>query len=265
MVEAVIVGMLLYLEPAGVLGAVALGEALACAWRRQPLLKLVLQRRAAPRWPPSPPASSSPCSGPRGPPGRPAGWPPCSPSCCYATATHASTSAVLAVVEGRRFRHLFAASLAPVAIASAVSASIGLVAVVLIGVTPAAVLLVVPLVLVMLAETRRLATHRAEKLRFERLYAASSRSSGLQDLPDVMAVLADEARALVTGATGICSTVDRAGTWLGVVVDDSGTPSRTAGRAGRPAPPRRRRLRRARWPTSCPPACARSCRRSRPS
>lgn len=107
--------------------------------------------------------------------------------CCYATATHAFTSAVLAVVEGSQFSPVFAAALVPVAIASVISATLGLVAVVLFSVAPLAVVLVAPLVLVMVAETRRLAMQRAEQLRFERLDAASSRTGGLTSLPEVMA------------------------------------------------------------------------------
>ncbi|HET9444015.1 MAG TPA: HAMP domain-containing sensor histidine kinase, partial [Acidimicrobiales bacterium] len=83
-------------------------------------------------------------------------------------------------------------------------------------------LLVAPLVLLMVLETRRLADHRDEHLRFERLYAASSRTGGLQSLPVVMATLAEEARSLVTGAAGACCTVDRDGAWEGVLVDDHG-------------------------------------------
>lgn len=218
-VEAVIVAMLLHLEPAGVLAAVALGEVLGCAWQRQPPTKLLynLANTAAA-------ATASALvfkllGGDAG--SAEVTWlAVLAATGLYTTATCASTSAVLGVLEGRRFREVFTASLAPVAIAGVVSATIGLVAVVLAKVSLTALLLIVPLVLVMVAEIRRLAVHRAEHLRFERLYAASSRTGNLQSLPEVLASLADEARLLVTGAAGVCCTVDRAGQWQGVVVDD---------------------------------------------
>lgn len=218
-VEAVVVAMLLHLQPAGVVAAAVLGEALACAWQRQPPAKLLynLASTAAAA------IAAALVFGLLAGNGASDGitWlAVLAAASLYATATHASTSAVLAVLEGGRFHQVFAASLAPVAIAGVVSATIGLVAVVLASVTPAAILLIVPLVLVMVAEIRRLAVHRAEHLRFERLYAASSRTGNLQSLPEVLASLADEARLLVTGAAGICCTVDRAGDWQGVVVDD---------------------------------------------
>lgn len=221
MVEAVVVAMLLQLTPAGVLAAAVLGEALACAWQRQAPSKLVFNAASA--------ASAAmvaavvfhllradgAADGVTWVAALVAG-------CCYATATHASTTAVLAVVEGGRFSKVFAASLVPVAVASVISTTIGLVAVVLDSVSPAAVVLVAPLVLVMVAETRRLANQRAEQLRFERLYAASSRTGGLTSVPEVMATLAGEARALVTGAAALCCTRGADGTWSGIVVSDGG-------------------------------------------
>ncbi|MFP5377134.1 MAG: sensor histidine kinase [Acidimicrobiia bacterium] len=221
MVEAVVVGMLLHLSPAGVVVAAALGEALVCAWLRQSPVKLAynvgststaallaalvfvgLRAEGAgdgTTW-----AAALAAAG------------------AYATLTHASTSLALGAVEGSPFTRVFRASLAPVAIASVISASLGLVAVVLGSVTPVAVLLVAPLVLVMVAEARRLAAHRAEHLRFERLYAASSRTGGLTGLAEVMARLGDEARSLVTGAAGLCCTAGPDGVWTGVVVGDGG-------------------------------------------
>lgn len=219
MVEAVIVAMLLHLHPAGVLAAAVLGEGLACAWQRQPPVKLLYNVASSGAAAIGASLVFHLLSGDSS-----AEWivwlAALAATGCYATATHASTSAVLAVLERRRLREVFTASLAPVAVAGLISATIGLSAVVLASVTPAALLLIVPLVLVMVAEIRRLATHRAEHLRFERLYAASSRTGNLQSLPEVLGGLAHEARSLVTGAVGICCTIDRTGAWQGVVVDD---------------------------------------------
>lgn len=218
-VEAVIVAMLLHLEPVGVLAAAGVGEAIACAWQRQSPVKLLYNVASTGAAAIAAAMVFALLRGEANAEG--ITWVAAlAAACFYATATHASTSAVLAVLERRRFGEVFTASLAPVAIAALISATMGLVAVVLASVTPAALLLIVPLVLVMVAEIRRVATHRAEHLRFERLYAASSRTGNLQSLPDVLAGLAHEARSLVTGAVGICCTVDRTGAWNGVVVDD---------------------------------------------
>ena len=221
MVEAVVVAMLLHLTPAGVVAAVVLGEALVCAWQRQPPSKLFYNVGSAAA---AAIVAALVFDGLRADAATDgATWVAALvAACCYATSTHASTSAVLAVVEGRRFATVVAASLAPVAIASVISATIGLVAVMLAAVSPVAVLLVVPLLVVMVAETRRVATHRAEHLRFERLYAASSRTGGLTGLPEVMGALAEEARSLVTGAVGVCCTQGGDGSWTGVVVEGDG-------------------------------------------
>ncbi|MDQ1395126.1 MAG: hypothetical protein QOG64_385, partial [Acidimicrobiaceae bacterium] len=77
-------------------------------------------------------------------------------------------------------------------------------------------------------ETRRVAAHRAEHLRFERLYAASGRTTGLQGFGAALARSAAEARTLVTGAVAVCCAPDRAGTWHGMLVDDKGTRAASA-------------------------------------
>jgi signal transduction histidine kinase len=72
-------------------------------------------------------------------------------------------------------------------------------------------------------ETRRVAAHKAERLRFERLYAASGRTAGLQAFTAAHAVTAAEARNLVTGVSGVCCAPDRDGVWQGMLVDDRGS------------------------------------------
>ncbi len=139
-----------------------------------------------------------------------------------------STAAVLAVVEHRRFHQVLVASLPMTALAAAVSASIGLAVVALSGQGLAAPFLIAPLIVTAALETRRVAAHRTEHLRFERLYSASARTTGLQEFLPALAVAAGEARSLVTGAAGLCCAADRTGAWQGMLVDDHGS---------RPAPP----------------------------
>lgn len=61
----------------------------------------------------------------------------------------------------------------------------------------------------------------AQRLRFERLYAAASRTGELAGFTEALAVLAAEARALVTGSVAICCAT-RGGDWVGVRIDDGG-------------------------------------------
>lgn len=221
LVEAVLVVALLWLAPVEVAIAAVLGEAMACIHQRQPLRQLLFNVSAAA-------AAVSVASaafafltlGSRQPATLVVGA-LAAAICCGATSL-VSTTTVLAVVERRRFREVLPLSVVPAAVAAVVSSSVGLVAVVLASLTPAAALLVLPLVAMMVLGTRGLAAQQAEQLRFERLYEASSRTGELQSLPAVMGRLAAEARSLVTGASALCATVAPGGSWEGVLVDDRG-------------------------------------------
>lgn len=222
LVEAVLVAALLLLGvPAVILAAVA-GEVAACLLQRQRPLKVLFNSTAA--LASTTVASVAFAVAPGVDATQPAAWlSALAAVVAYGFVNHVSTSLVLAAVEERPFRAVLLASVAPSAVATVVSGSIGLATVVLHAAAPAAPLLVAPLVVLMVVETRRLAAHRAEHLRFERLYAASSRTGGLQSTTDALATLAAEARTLVSGDSGICATQDRSGKWFGVVVDDMGS------------------------------------------
>jgi len=114
------------------------------------------------------------------------------------------------------------------ALRAAVAGSAGLAVSALAGRGWVAPLLLAPLVGVVLLETRRAASHRAERLRFERLYTASARTTGLQGFAAALAQAAGEARSLLSGDTGICCAPASDGVWRGMVVDDE---------VARPAPP----------------------------
>lgn len=226
LVDAVVVAALLVLGGPVAIASAVVGEALACLVQRQRPLKVLFNATAAL-------ASMTVAAvafsfvGGEASASDPAAW--IAALVCvtaYGAVNHLSTSAVLATVERRPFGEIVIASAAPSAVATAVAGSMGLAAVVLASAAPAAPLLVAPLVVLMVIETRRLAAHRAEHLRFERLYAASSRTGNLQGTVDALATLAGEARTLVSGDVGICATRDRSGRWHGMVVDDTG--SRTA-------------------------------------
>jgi signal transduction histidine kinase len=223
LVEAVLVLALLHLGPASIVLAAAGGEAAACLAHRQSLLKVVYNTTAtaaAVLLAVVVDAGVAHLAGT-------ADWAPWTGAvvgvACYAAMSQASTSLVLRVVEGRRLMAVLRASMSTAALATLVSASIGVTVAALYAAHPAAPLLLVPLIVTVALETRRLAAHRAEHLRFERLYAASSRTAGLQEFDAALAVSAAEARSLVTGAAAVCCAPDRDGTWRGMLVDDRGS------------------------------------------
>jgi signal transduction histidine kinase len=216
--EAVMVIALLTCDPVGAVVAAVVGEAVACLIHRQSALKVAYNTIAT---------ASSVLLGATVTAALSHGghvwWGALAGVACYAVLNQVSTSAVLRLVEQRRFLAVFRASAAMAAVATVVSSSIGLAAGALYDAHPAAPMLLVPLVLAVALETRRVAAHRAERLRFERLYAASGRTAGLQAFTAALAVSAAEARNLVTGVSAVCCAPDRNGVWHGMLVDDRGS------------------------------------------
>jgi signal transduction histidine kinase len=140
----------------------------------------------------------------------------------FAAYNFTATSLAQSVVEGGKLVEVARSSAALAALSALMSGSVGLITLVLFGLTPAAPLLLVPLVAIALLETRRAAGYQAEHLRFERLYAASGRTTGLESIEQALARSASEARSLVTGVAAACCTSDRRGHWSGMLVDDEG-------------------------------------------
>ena len=221
--EAVLVLCLFQLDPLGVALAACIGETIACLLHRQSALKVAYNASAsvvaslmagltfmafggwAHQW---------------------GSWGAALIAVgCYAIVNQTSTSAVLTIVEGRLFRDVLVASAAMAWVATGVSASIGLATTMLLRDGLATPLLLMPMVVIVGLETRRVASHRAEHLRFERLYAASGRTTGLQEFGPALARSAAEARTLVTGASAICCAPDRSGSWQGMLADDRGVRS----------------------------------------
>jgi len=134
-----------------------------------------------------------------------------------------SISVVLAMVEGRPLREVVVDSAGAQAAVTAANASIGLAVVVLLHVSAAGPFILAPVVGMVAIASRRYATQAAERLRFERLYAAAGRTGELAGFDDALAVLATEARALVTGSVAICCATRGNGDWVGVRVDDMAT------------------------------------------
>ena len=133
-----------------------------------------------------------------------------------------SISIVLAMVEGRPLPAVVADSIGSQVAVTAANASIGLAVVALLDVSRAGPFVLAPVVVMMAIASRRHATQAAERLRFERLYAAAGRTGELAGFDEALAVLATEARALVTGSVAVCCASRGAGQWVGVRVDDTG-------------------------------------------
>src|SRR5664279_117174 len=83
-------------------------------------------------------------------------------------------------------------------------------------------LLLLPIVIAVMLNSRHAAAQRDEHLRFERLYEASARTAHVVGLDDALRLLAVEANGLATGLGAICCTTDATGAWIGARVDDRG-------------------------------------------
>ena len=220
LVDAVlVVGFFLVPQPWALVVAAAMGEVVACAVQRQRLIKVVFNASAAMGAVtlsartfdllPTPDAT------------HPATWGVTFVALLvYLLLNHASTSAVLMVVEGRRFHDLFLESLATAVAATAVCGAIGLSFVVLYAAAPGAPLLLLPLGIVAFLAFRAVASHRSEMLRFKRLYDASSNTASLRDIASTLSTLADEARSLAGGTIAVAAAPDSRGRWYGVLVGD---------------------------------------------
>jgi signal transduction histidine kinase len=222
LVEGVLVVALFTLGPLGVVLTAALGGVLAGLTHRQSLVKLAYHSAATAMAAAVAGLTFSVVGGPSAH-GAPAWGAALLATAAFALCTHVSTSLLLAVTGEGSFEDVLVLSASLAALGAAVSGSAGLAVTALAGRGWVAPLLLAPMVAVVLLETRRAAAHRAERLRFERLYSASARTTGLQGFAAALAQAAGEARSLVTGDVAVCCAPDRDGTWRGMVVDDSST------------------------------------------
>ncbi len=133
-----------------------------------------------------------------------------------------STAALFALLEDRPFRAVLN-NVGPALLFSLMlSAALGLLGVVLVHEHPAAILLVVPMLAILLVSTRALTQAQAERGRLERLYAASANLARLSGRAETLAGIAEEGRALLTGAASVCLTARADGPWHGFLFDDDG-------------------------------------------
>lgn len=134
---------------------------------------------------------------------------------CGGVLNAASVSAVLAAAEGRSFQKTLVQSL-PTALATTIlGAPVGVLVAELWSRGPAYPLLVAPLGLGVWLNNRYAAGQRDEHLRVERLYQATARTAQLAADTDVLAVVADEARQLLTGHAAVCCVRRGDAPWAG--------------------------------------------------
>jgi signal transduction histidine kinase len=221
LVEAALVIALFSLGPLGVVLTATAGEAVACITNRQSPLKVAFNASSTAAAA-AVAALAFAAVGGNSAHGTAAYGAALLATAAFAVTNHASTSLVLSVTGEGRFEDVLLISASLAALASAVSGSIGLALKALSAQSRVAPFLLVPLVAVVALETRRAAAHHADRLRFERLYSSSARTTGLQGFSAALAQAAAEARGLVTGATAVCCAPDREGTWRGMIVDDTG-------------------------------------------
>lgn len=220
--EAVLVVACYRLDPAAAVAAAVLGETVACLTHRQGPLKVTFNLSAAAGATALATSTFAAVRTEQGPTS-PIAWTAVALAIVvYALVNHSSTSVVLAVVEGRTVRSVFLSALVPALSATAVSLSIGLVGELLFEVTPAAPVLLAPIVGAALIAVRRVATQQSEHLRFTRLYESSRRSASLQAFDAGLASLASESRSLVAGSVALCAAPGADGSWRAMVVDGGG-------------------------------------------
>ena len=142
---------------------------------------------------------------------------------CFAAVSMVSVAAVLTVVEGTPLRRIVSVTWASTAITALASAALGLVLLTLAVGSPWAPSLLAPVIALVVLESKRVTDASGERLRFQRLYEASSRTALLARVDEAVSVLAGEARDLLSGTAAICCAQVEDGRWSGVVVDDTGT------------------------------------------
>src|SRR5207244_2392645 len=115
---------------------------------------------------------------------------------CFSVLNYVSLAALLAVIEGRSFRKMLLDSALSGFVITMAAAPLGLIALDLFHRGSLGPVLLVPLVVAVVANSRHAARQRDEHLRFERLYEAASRTARLVGFEDAMRAMATESRVL---------------------------------------------------------------------
>lgn len=142
---------------------------------------------------------------------------------CWSGLNALSVSAVIAWAERQSFTRTLASSLPTAAATTLFASTLGLLIEHLWADGPAYALLVGPVAVGMWLNARHAAGFKTEQLRFERLYEATTRTAEMSAAQGLTAVVAREARNLVTGQAALCLLGDGNGAWQGHVLGPSGS------------------------------------------
>lgn len=215
--DAVLVVGFFYLGPVWLGLAAGLGEAARCLLTRRSLLKGVFNATSNA----TTATLAAAVFGLMVRPGDPvlsAWWPALIAAAVWSLLNVASMSAVIGKAESTGLRVTFLRSL-PVAVVTTVLASpVGLLVVALFRTEHLYPLLLSPVVAGVIFNNRYAATQRDEHLRVERLYESTTRTAQLAEDYDAPAVIAEEARRLVTGTAAVCFLRSGGDEWTGRVV-----------------------------------------------
>jgi signal transduction histidine kinase len=224
LVDAVVVVALFCLPPLGVALAATIGELIACSTLRLSPLKVSHSVAATMAATTAGALAFAQFGGSGRGGGDPRAWlAALGAMSVFLLYNYTATTLVRSVVEHKRVTQVAAAGAVVFAAASLLSATMGVIAVALYSLRPAAVLMLIPFVVAAALMARGAAAQRAAHLRFERLYEASGRTTGLDTLEQALASSASEARGLVTGGSAVCCVPTADGEWTGMLVDDRGS------------------------------------------
>jgi signal transduction histidine kinase len=139
---------------------------------------------------------------------------------CFSCVDTFFTAAALATVERTRLGSVVMRSAPTAALTTLAGAPLGVITMTLARQSLFAPLLLLPIVIAVMLNSRHAAAQRDEHLRFERLHDASARTAHVVGLDDALHLLAVEAKGLAMGLGAICCTTDATGEWIGARVDD---------------------------------------------
>ncbi len=141
---------------------------------------------------------------------------------CFSIINMASLSTVLALVEHRSFHDMFVRSAPMSTLVTLAASPLGLIGLDLYRRAMWGPVLLVPLAIAVVLNTRYGTQQRDEHLRFGRLYEASSRTARLLGFDEAMETVAQEARHLLAATSAACCAQTPSGEWTGILVSDDG-------------------------------------------
>jgi signal transduction histidine kinase len=211
--DAVLVTGLFYLSAPWLGVAAALGELVRCLATRTPPLKTLFNSASYAATATVASAAFAVLGG--GPSAGPGSWlPALAAVTCWGILNGVSVSTMIAQAEGRTFQQTLSHSIPTVLGTTILAAPLGLLVAELLHLGPLYPVLVLPIGLGVWLNNRYAAAQRDEHLRVERLYEATVRTAQLASGLDVVAVVAEESRLLLTGSVAFCCIREGDGPWI---------------------------------------------------